>query len=192
MTSELRLLPTVPAWAEVERGLRELRATHANALSVANREAVKYAVWSRDFADLLLRCQDSIANALICAAAIGAAAPPSDSAEKLTAGLRAMSSALGFRRLTEAQLDATLKALRTALAVSYPADRLDATVSKVEKAPEVEGWGKEIADIIARARQSITISKPALRLARDRAWDDWEKNRIESVPPSPGTDPDGR
>ena len=54
-------------------------------------------------------------------------------------------------------------------------------MSKVEKAPEVEGWGKEIAGYHRRVRASRSRSRSlALRLARDRAWDDWEKNRIES------------
>lgn len=159
LTSELRILPIAPSWAEVERAVARLDSLHPESWSEAQKdEQVQRDIQTvQDFSQNLEENRESLALALYCAAILGKAALSGTEGERLAAGLRAISRCHRFNKLSrgerlhelqtlthelEEQLEILAPEPPTGNTPSHWRYWWDQVVEKSQKMDDVTRWSK--------------------------------------------------
>lgn len=164
LSAELGILRASPAWPTVREALDRLE--EAEKAGAEHPERVQYAQMVHDFAALLRKSAATLADALVCGAAVGGLAGGDDPGEKMLQGLRTMAAAYRFLAAPQDEVAAHLARLKNELRVDLKL--LPASPPEASPLQAVRAWGAAVRK--AMVENAVAAAASDQKRIHDLAW----------------------
>jgi hypothetical protein len=171
------VIPTTPAPLEVGRAVERLLESRSKGRRHGNYDRDADVV--EQFAVMLCRNAETLANALFCDGALGRVAMVRDRYRPLGVGLAAIANAYRLRKKDEMEVLAVFRALATMLRHRFRVLRgTDLTIAPVTDELSFEDWATSVRSMLGPVNE-LNFSEENIDEIRRLAWDSVKQRVVE-------------